>query len=396
MTRLPEEKLPFKRDEYVSRLLKVQNAMEAKGIDLLIASDPSNMAWLSGYDGWSFYVPQAIIVHKHGEPWFWGRTMDAAGARHTVYMDLNDIYHYGDDYVMSIERHPMDHLSALIEEKQFSGKVIGVEMDNYYFSARAFEILKSKLPNATFKDATNLVNWQRLVKSDTELAFMKRAAGIVELMHERIREKLEPGMRKNDLIADIYDAAIRGTPEFGGDYAAIVPMVPSGEEASAAHLTWNDMPMKKGEGTFFEIAGCYRRYHCPLCRTAYLGTPSQKFIDVEKAVLDGIAMGIDVAKPGAVAEDMVHAFSKGLAKYGLKKEGRSGYSIGLSYPPDWGERTVSIRPGDMTELRPNMTLHFMTAFWMEDSGYEVTESIHITGTGAELLANVPRQMLVRS
>ncbi|MEM8838046.1 MAG: ectoine hydrolase DoeA [Pseudomonadota bacterium] len=394
MTRLAEDKLPFTRAEYQMRLDKVRQAMAERGIDFLIACDPSNMAWLSGYDGWSFYVPQAILVEETGEPVFWGRLMDAAGARHTVYMDSDNITAYTDDYVMSEERHAYDHLSALIEERGHAKKRIGVEMDNYYFSARAFAILQARLPNVEFVDATNLVNWQRLIKSDAEIAFMKRAGTIVENMHNRIRETVRPGIRKCDLIAEIYDASLRGTDEFGGDYPAIVPMVPSGPEASAAHLTWNDKLMATGEGTFFEIAGCYRRYHCPLCRTVYLGKPPQKFMDVEAAVLDGIAAGLEAAKPGNVAQDLVIAFSEALAKHGLKKDGRSGYPIGLSYPPDWGERTVSIRTGDLTELKPNMTFHFMTAFWMEDSGYEVTESIRITENGAELLANVPRPMLV--
>ena len=120
---------------------------------------------------------------------------------------------------------------------------------------------------------------------------MKIAGRIVEAMHARILEKVEPGIRKNDLVAEIYDAALRGVDGFGGDYAAIVPLLPSGEEASAPHLTWDDKPMRSGEGTFFEIAGCYKRYHCPLSRTVFLGKPTQAFLDAEKAVLEGMEAG---------------------------------------------------------------------------------------------------------
>ena len=61
--------------------------MEAKGVDLLIVSDPSNMAWLTGYDGWSFYVHQAVIVPPDGEPVWYGRGQDANGAKRTAYLD---------------------------------------------------------------------------------------------------------------------------------------------------------------------------------------------------------------------------------------------------------------------------------------------------------------------
>ena len=98
---MPDVELPFSRDEYAARLAKVRAAMDAAGIDVMVAADPSNMSWLTGYDGWSFYTPQAVIVGHDGEPWWWGRRMDANGARRTVYMDGSRILDYSDDHVMS-------------------------------------------------------------------------------------------------------------------------------------------------------------------------------------------------------------------------------------------------------------------------------------------------------
>ncbi|KAB2872717.1 MAG: M24 family metallopeptidase, partial [Bauldia sp.] len=224
-------------------------------------------------------------------------------------------------------------------------------------------------------------------------------ARIVEAMHARILDKVEVDMRKCDLVAEIYDAGIRGVDgpdgRFGGDYPAIVPLLPSGTDAAAPHLTWDDRPMKAGEGTFFEIAGCYHRYHCPLSRTVFLGRPTQAFLDAEKATLEGMEAGLAAAKPGNACEDIANAFFAVLKKYGIVKDNRTGYSIGLSYPPDWGERTMSLRPGDRTELRPGMTFHFMTGLWLEDMGLEITESILITETGVECLADVPRKLFVK-
>ena len=76
-------------------------------------------------------------------------------------------------------------------------------------------------------------------------------------MHERIEAIAEPGRRKNDIAAEILRVGIEGLPDAGGDYPAIMPLLPSGPDASAAHLTWTDEPLRAGEGTFFEIAGCY-------------------------------------------------------------------------------------------------------------------------------------------
>jgi len=392
---MTEPNLKFTRQEFAERLQKTRAAMQKRGIDLLICSDPSNMAWLTGYDGWSFYVHQAVMVPPEGEPIWFGRGQDANGAKRTAYLSHDNIIGYPDNYVQSTERHPMDFLSNIIAERGWDRLTIAVEMDNYWFSAAAFASLQKHLPNARFVDGTALVNWQRAVKSPTELDYMRKAARIVEVMHQRIVDKVEPGMRKCDLVAEIYDAGIRGTDGFGGDYPAIVPLLPSGADASAPHLTWDDKPMKTGEGTFFEIAGCYNRYHVPLSRTVFLGKPTQEFLDAEKATLEGMEAGLAAAKPGNACEDIANAFFGVLKKYGIVKDNRTGYPIGISYPPDWGERTMSLRPGDKTELKRGMTFHFMTGLWLETMGLEITESILITDTGVECLANVPRKLFVK-
>jgi len=385
----------FEKEEYGIRISKVRKSMDEKNIEVLIVTDPSNMAWLTGYDGWSFYVHQCVVLSLEGEPFWYGRGMDTNGAKLTVFMQHENIIGYPDDYVQNPEKHPMDYLSEILTEKNCAKKTIGVEKDNYYFSASCMESLQRNLVQANFVDSTGLVNWQRTVKSPRELEFMRKASRIVEKMHARIFEVMEPGMRKNDLVAEIYHSGITGTEDGGGDYAAIVPMTPTGADASAPHLTWDDQPIPNNSGTFFEIAGCYRRYHCPLSRTIYLGQAPQKYLDVEKAVLEGIEAGLEAAKPGNFAEDIEAAWRKTIVKYGYEKESRCGYAIGLSYPPDWGERTVSFRKGDKTVLEPNMTFHFMPALWFDDWGLETTESIVITDSGVETLANVPRKLFVK-
>ncbi|MCK8462372.1 ectoine hydrolase DoeA [Aliiroseovarius sp. S1339] len=390
-------KLWFARDEYQDRLAKTRREMARHDLDLLIVTDPSNMNWLTGYDGWSFYVHQCVVVTMDGLPIWFGRGQDAAGALRTCYMSPEHIIGYPDHYVQSTERHPMDYLSAQLVDRGLDKGRVGVEMDNYWFTAAAFASLQMHLPNAKFTDVTALVNWQRAVKSEAEITYMRQAGQIVGKMHQRIFDKVEPGLRKCDLVAEIYNAGLRydNTLGYGGDYPAIVPLLPSGADAAAPHLTWDDQPMKSGEGTFFEIAGVVHRYHCPLSRTVFLGKPTQTFLDAEKAVLEGMEAGLDKARVGNTCEDIALAFFGVLKKYGIEKDNRTGYPIGLSYPPDWGERTMSLRPGDKTVLEENMTFHFMTGLWMEDWGFEITESIRISMDGPECLSNVPRRMFVK-
>ncbi len=390
------DRAPFSQREYVRRLAKVRAEMAEQGLDAIFVEDPSNMAWLTGYDGWSFYVHQGVVVTHDRNPIWWGREMDANGARRTAWLGEDDLWPYDDSFVMSDRRHPMQHLATLIRELGLGEGRIGVEMENYYFSARAYVTMLEELPEAEILDATGLVNWQRAVKSDEEIAFMRKAARIAEKIVDGVFLRVEPGVRKNDIVAGVLSDAVSGIGDDWGDYPAIMPMVPSGADASAPHLTWDGADLKRDEATFFEIAGCYRRYHTPFCRTIYIGKPPYEMRLAEAALIEGLEAGLEVARAGNRACDIANALGDVLESAGIRRGARAGYPIGLSYPPDWGERTISLRAEDETVLEPGMTFHFMPGLWMEDWGIEITEPILIREDGpAECLCDRPRRIWVK-
>jgi ectoine hydrolase len=391
-----EKDLPFSDQEYQRRLAKTRAAMAARDLDALFVTDPSNQHWLTGYDGWTFYVHQGVIVLPEADPVWWGRNQDANGGVRTVWMTDDRVIGYPDNYVQSTERHPMQDLAERLKGMGLAEKRIGVEMDNYYFSAKAMQTLREELPDVTFIDVTALVNWQRGVKSDEELAFIRKAAAISEKISDGLMERVEPGIPKNEIVAEIFRDAIRGVEGAWGDYPAIVPLLPSGSDAAAPHLTWNGREFATGEATFFEISGCYRRYHAPFCRTLFLGKPPQFLLDAETALVEGLESGLEAAHAGNRACDVANALAAPLERAGIERGARCGYPIGLSYPPDWGERTISLRAEDETVLEPGMTFHFMPGLWMSDWGLEITESILIKDAGpAETFCNRPRKMFVK-
>ncbi|MFL4469455.1 M24 family metallopeptidase [Tateyamaria armeniaca] len=378
----------FEVAEYRSRLAQVRAAMDTAGLTSLLITDPSNMCWLTGYDGWSFYVHQGVVVTHDADPLWWGRMQDVAGALRTAWMAPDRAVGYGEHYIQTPDRHPMEDLVP-----HLSGR-IGVELDNYYYSAKAHAVLDHA--GLDLVDATGLVNWCRAVKSDAEIAFMRSAARISEAVVDGMAERIEPGVPKNEVVADAFRDAIRGVDGAWGDYPAIVPLVPSGADAAAPHLTWDGRPFERGEATTIEIAGCYRRYHVPLCRSVFLGEPPDEMKRAEGALIEGLEAGLDAARAGNHTRDVAAALNRALNKVGIERTARCGYPIGLSYPPDWGERTMSLRAEDETILQPNMTFHFMPGLWMDGWGLAITESIRITENGsAECFCDRPRAMIVK-
>lgn len=129
----------FTKEEYEQRIERTKAAMNERGIDLLFISQPANMNYLTGYDGWSFYVHQCVLVSlDQKEPMWLGRGMDANGARITTYLPDDCIRQYADDYVQSTVKHPMHFIADVIKEKGWDKKRIGVEMDQFYFTHRNY------------------------------------------------------------------------------------------------------------------------------------------------------------------------------------------------------------------------------------------------------------------
>ncbi len=387
----------FTIEEYKSRLKKVQTLMQKKGIELLISQDPSNMNYLTGYDAWSFYYAQCVIVHANAEePICFVRDQDAGGAYIKTYLKNENIIKYHEKYIHTWPLHPYEALVDLIKKRTWDKLSIGLEMDSHYFTAYCYEKIKQGLPNAKILDCERLVNWVRVVKSETEIKFMKAAAQITQLGMKKAFEVINPDIRQCDAISEIYSTLIKGTPEFGGDYSSIVPMIPTGKGTSASHLTWSEDKFKKGEATIIELSGVNKKYHCPMARTVLLGESDPKKVDTMKKTIEALQAGIDSVKPGNTADDVAKAFWKVLDKYGIEKTSRTGYSIGIGYPPDWGEHTLNISKGDMTVLQPNITFHMIAVMQFGNWGVEASEAIRVSDTGSELFYNFSKELHIKS
>ena len=398
MTNSPVYRRPFDSSEYESRLNATKQRMVENGLDLLVCTDPSNMNYLTGYDGWSFHTPQCVLVSLEADEPIWiGRGVDLYGARLTSYMKHENIYGYPDSYfVTHTDSHPFHFVAEVVRGRNWDKGMIGLEVETYGLNARSDAILKHELGNARFANAQWLVDWIRVIKSPAEIALMDDAARILETAMQVVFDNIAPGIRQCDLAAQVYSAQIRGTDDFHGDYPSVVPLMPTGEGTSAPHLTWTSAPYKLNEATIVEIAGCRYRYHAPMGRTVFLGEPPTAMLDASKYALDGVNAAIDAIKPGVHCEEVEAAWRKAVAGSGFVKESRVGYVIGLGYPPDWCGNVMSFYPGDKHVLQAGMTFHVMPGVWMDGWGIEISEPVHVTENGVRLLADVRRELVVKA
>ena len=386
-------KIIFKKVEFKERVIKIKDEMIKKQIDILLIASPANQFYTTGYDGWSFYTPQIVIISINSEQPIWvGRAMDSVGAKFTSYLKKENIVPYPDRYVASKDSHPINYLSKIIKKNKWEKKRIGVEMDDYYYTAKWHSILKKELPNAKFVDAFLLVNWIRMVKSTKEIEYMREAGKIANLAMKKTMSKVKPGIRQCDVIAELYKATTAGTNKIGGTFTCKPPNAMVGKYCSAPHLSWTDDKLKKNEIFYIELGGAKHRYHVPLARCIFIGKAPKKIIEISKIINEGLNCVLDKVKPGITGHELEKSWKEIISKHGIKKDSRIGYPVGIGYPPTWGELTTSFRKNDLNVLKENMTFHCIPALWMKNYGIVISETFRITKNGAERLTNYPQKL----
>ena len=391
------QNLGFSPEEYLARIAAVRGRMSDQGLSALIVTDPANIYYLTGYNAWSFYTPQLLFVPSSGPLTLFLRDMDARGASHTSWLPPEDIVGYPERYVQRPHIHPFDWVAFALRQRwevaRASSSPVGVEMDSHFFSPRAFRALVNGVPEWRLVDSFELVNWIRAIKSADELALMHRAAEVTSAAMDAALGTVGQGVGQHEVAAAISAAQARGSGTSWGDYPAIVPLMPTGESADTPHLSWTDRTFAADESVSIELAGVHRRYHVPLARTAVVGRPKQELVRLEGVVAEALAAVLDVAAPGVPTAELARTWNRVLARGGLEKPSRLGYSIGIGYPPDWGERTISIRTEDDQILEAGMTFHLICGMWMNGYGYELSESILVTDSGVDTFTDFPRELI---
>jgi ectoine hydrolase len=119
-----QNQMLFSQSEYDRRIRRTREMMDHRGMEVLLVVDPANMNYLTGYDGWSFYVHQGVILSLDADTPIWfGRQQDANGARLTTWLPGDCIYGYPDEYVQSRYTHTMRYVAQLLRDRAWRKSV---------------------------------------------------------------------------------------------------------------------------------------------------------------------------------------------------------------------------------------------------------------------------------
>lgn len=377
----------FPRTEYLRRLTAVKVEMVKREVDVLLVTFDRSINYLTGYTARSAYVPQALVISVHEEePTLILRLMDVPAGIHLTFLERNKIVGYPESLVGNPEKDGYDAIIDFLKEANLANRGVGLEMGQ--LPARAAETFKRRLPDARYVDCTHVVTWIRVIKSDLEIALMKEAAAIADAGMMRAADVIRPGVHEADAVADILSTLARGANGKRGTGIANIFMC-SSPRTGTSHISWSDDIFRQGSQINLELGGVRHTYTAAVMRTFSIGKPSDRLRRLHEAEVAGLEAALDKVRPGATCSDVAEAFNRTIGKSGFQKESRCGYGIGI----DWNEAITSLKEGDMTVLKPNMTFHLMLGNWIdEDFGYVLSETFRVTDSGADVLTQVPRQL----
>lgn len=376
----------FPKEEHAARLTRLRRVLKERGLDLYLTSSAENIFYLCGQQTPGYYTFQCLAVPAKGAPFLMLRDLEIYNARANSF--LNQVIGYADD------ADPAIAVAQILNKRGFKGQRIAVDQNAWFLTVNLYSRLRSRL--GRMEDGSGIVEALRRVKSKAELAALRKSAKANDAGMRAGLDAVRSGATENDVAADIMHAMIKA----GSEYVGMEPFVVSGPRSGFPHATWRRRRMRKKDVVILETAACYNRYHAALFRTVAIGSIPSRARDMYAVCQDALGAGTKKLKPGNTCADVHHAVQAVIDSAGQTAgyRKRSGYSLGISFAPDWGEGNIlSLYCGVDVVLEPGMVFH--VPITLRDYGkftVAVSESLVVTEKGARRLSRLPADIVEAS
>ncbi len=381
--------MTFPREEYERRLNDLRVRMEQRLLDAVVITDPENLMYLTDYQttGYSFF--QALVVPLDGDSFMITRAMEESNVIERTWVDQTRPYPDTGDAIQQ--------LVASLHEFDLADKSVGYERNSYYFPAYQQDRVHTSFQNGgRLMDCFGIVEEGRKRKSPVEVDAMRRAAKATQAGMRAGLAAAVPGVTENEIAAEISAAMFRA----GGEAPAVMPYVTAGPRSMIGHATWEGRTVEPGEHVFLEIGGCFRRYHTAMMRTAVMGGMTDSLYHAQERMKLALSELKSVMRPGMTVSDADSIVRNIITdnEVGARLVTRSGYSIGIAFPPSWDEGyIVSLNPGDFSILEQGMTFHVIPWMWGVDGDKTVgiSDTILITEDGCESFFDLDEDFTIK-
>ena len=320
--------LHFAEKEFQSREKKVIESMKEKNLDALLLFRQESMYWLTGYDTFGYVFFQCLVFTSEGNKILLTRAADFRQAQNTS--NIKDIRIWVDRN----NNNPAQELKSILVELNLENKNLGIEYETYGLTGKNAMMLNTSLNNfAKLHDESFLVSKHRLVKSDHEIKYVKKAAELADRALKKAWELSHPGADESDILSAMQGAVLSG----GGDYPGNEFIIGSGPDALLCRYFSGRRKLDPIDQLTLEFAGVYRHYHSALMRTIPIGKAKKEHQELHEICLEALSACEKKLKVGNTVGEVFeqHRLIIDKTKYKSARLNACGYSLGATFAPSW-------------------------------------------------------------
>ncbi len=380
--------LHFEKSEFSARRAAVTRLLESRNLDGILMFKQESMYYLTGYDTFGYCFFQCLYLGADGRYFLLTRAPDLRQARHTS--DIEDIRVWVDGEGVD----PSCDLKRALQDYDVAGNRLGCEYNAYGLSAAYGKMLEAGLAGfCALEDASTLVSELRVVKSDAEIEYVRKAASLADDAMDAAVSTAGPGVFEGDILAAMQGAVFRG----GGDYPGNEFVIGSGSGALLCRYFSGRGTVGEQDQLTLEYAGSYRRYHACLMQTFLTGSPVAEHIDMHRACADAMEACLQAIKPGQTMGVVFSEHARVLDEAGYREHRMNacGYSLGAMYTPVWMDFPM-FYANNPYQMRVNNIFFVHIILMNSDTGNSMTlgQTVRVAETGIERLSRQPTDLVI--
>lgn len=356
----------------------IQNFLRNENLDAAFITTPDNVFYLTGFSSDPHERLLGVMLFKDAEPFILCPLMEvpdvkAAGWEFEAvgHADTDDAW---DILVNAVNTHGSAPTSIAIEKS--------------HLTVERLERMNELFPEASFSRIDEQLNNMRVIKDESELVHLRKAAELADYAVEvGCREIAEGKTELEVLMAIEFELKKKGVQKMAFD-----TMVLSGPKTASPHGTPGDRKIQKGDFILFDLGVIYNGYCSDITRTVSFGEPTEAQREIYETVRRAEQAAIDLVRPGVkaceldkVARDVITD-----AGFGEYFTHRLGHGLGISvheYPSITGTNEFVLKEGMVFTIEPGI-------YHPEITGVRIEDDVVVTSDGVEVLTKFPKELQI--
>ena len=380
--------LHFSEQEFQTRENTVVKSMKEKNLEALLIFRQESMYWLTGYDTFGYVFFQCLILTMEGNKILLTRAADLRQAQNTS--NIKDIRIWVD----RDNHNPTEELKSILLELNLEKKTLGVEYESYGLTGKNAMMLNNSLNDfAQLYDESFLISKHRLIKSDNEIKYIRKAAELADRALEKAWELSHPGVDESNILSAMQGEIFSG----GGDYPGNEFIIGSGPDALLCRYFSGRRKLDPIDQLTLEFAGVYRHYHSALMRTIPIGKAKKEHIELHEICLKALQSCESKLKIGNSVGDVFeqHRLVIDKTKYKSARLNACGYSLGATFAPSWMDWPMLYENNPIKIEKNNIFfMHMILMHSESQTAMNLGETYIVTESGCNRLGKLNLDLIV--